>query len=233
VRTQKEVLRWRNQSLKTITGLRYLLSILVTLSVSSEIDSQIINSIGIESGISIANLKTNNSVFLNKIGADIFLVEEGPSNKHISLVTIFGYVPKGYRVELKIFYPSYSMEGTYYVRYNFFSFSPMVKGRVEFGHIIPYLCFGPRFDFLHSYEDEVEFLHTFPIDYNEFIIGLNLGLGMEYKFKSAAFYLLCYYQPDLSPIYLTEGPYDTYNKAFIVNLGLKYYFKAKKVQEAQ
>ncbi len=114
-------------------------------------------------------------------------------------------------------------------RFSYVYLSPMFKVRKEFGGFVPYVFIGPRLDYQLDYPSDL-FSKESATYFNDFIFGMTYGLGIEYMFGSFGVGLIFQNQYDFTLAYhheLEDGyisGLDIKNNAFILDLGLKFYF---------
>lgn len=200
------------------------------------VNGQVLKSIGIEGGASIANqtwllkadaktLKTDNRVSFYGAATLEFL-----KLKYLSLTTDFGYCAKGHTEKI----PNTTVdmpEGdgtykTYDTKFNYFTFSPMLKARYEITHFIPYALLGLRLNYQLSYKSDFNY-EQIERDFNKTVWGANFGAGVEYKIKQLGIFLEGQYQYDFTkvmdtPSSASNSGIEVKNNAFVICIGLKY-----------
>lgn len=198
-------------------------------------NAQVFESIGIKGGVSLANQTFSNQVtnynfeYDYKIGAYTILTADLFKGKFLSLSTDFGFVQKGMQMDLEKSTNNIP-EGTgefetLKTTFNYLTFSPMVKGFKTFNNTTTYVLLGPRLDYRLNYES---FFTQAYNGSNKFILGLNYGIGAEYKIKNFGILLEGMGQADLTPTLSVRnkesnsGSKVTGN-AFIFITGLRYY----------
>ncbi len=215
-----------------------LLLAIVTLIVT-EIDAQIIRNTGIQSGISISKQSwlyksTNNkSIKDYRVGLNLVINCEWFDNEYFSVLTDLGYIQKGCKEKIENTTAS-QPEGdgtfkTYDTRFDYLTFSPKFKIRKEIKNIIPFLFIGPRLDYQLSYKSDFNYSQI-ENDFKKIIWGLNYGIGFEYKSGYIGIAAILQHQYDFTKIINTESSQQNTglsikNNAFVINLGVKYYFK--------
>ncbi len=166
-------------------------------------------------------------------GFHIGFAVEFLQHEYFSILTEIGYTQKGFKLEVDITTPDFPEGGlgtkVLKYRFSYVYLSPMFKVRKEFGGFIPYVFIGPRLDYLLEHPTD-EFSEESAKYFNDFIFGMTYGLGLEYLFGSFGVGLIFQNQYDFTLAYhheLEEGydsGVDIKNNAFIVDLGVKYYF---------
>jgi hypothetical protein len=102
-------------------------------------------------------------------------------------------------------------------KFRYLSFSPAVRVRTGFKHIIPYAIAGPRMDVHLSYSTDSDY----PLEeMNRLIVGLTFGIGMEYNSGRTGLFLEAEYQPDLTPVTDRE-PLLISNSSLFVAVGIR------------
>ncbi len=201
--------------------------------------AQAIKSIAVKSGIIWATQKWDyKDIDLDysseyRTGFHLGVSVEFLQHKYFSILTELGYTQKGYKIELPIVNPGQPEGnlGTMVLKYRFsyVYLSPMFKVRKEFGGFVPYVFIGPRLDYQLDYPSDL-FSKESATYFNDFIFGMTYGLGIEYMFGSFGVGLIFQNQYDFTLAYHQEPEegyntgFDIKNNAFIVDLGVKYYF---------
>lgn len=194
-------------------------------------NGQLINSVGIKSGLSIANqtwvyqsinLTENYDYQVGFYGGSTV---EFFKAKYFSYVVDMGFCQKGNKQEKEITTLN-QPEGTgfyetYHTRFNYLTISPVFKARLEISHWLPFIFLGPRLDYQVSYISDFN-LKTFGEDFDKTIWGLSTGGGIEYKRNKIGIITEFQYQYDFEKVLNT--PVSIKNNAFIISMGIKYYF---------
>jgi len=155
-------------------------------------------------------------------------------HQYFSLVTEIGYTPKGYQTEYEHSNED-QPEGTGKKTEEKFTchylyFTPMLKARLEFGAFVPYIFLGPRLDLYLSNEVDVGvfFVGLPEDDMKTVVFGMTYGLGLEYVLGRVGFAVIFSQQYDFTNAFAIEelniGPESIKNNAFVLDLGIKYYF---------
>lgn len=154
-------------------------------------------------------------------------------SRYFHLSTDLGYAQKGSQLEVA----NSSIEnpegdGTFYyldTRFDYFTFSPMLKVKYPSKHWIPYALLGPRLDLLLSYHSEWT-LKAIEDDFKKSMFGITAGAGLEYKLKQLGFHVEYQFQYDFSDVMHTTSTSSNnigiiiHNQASILNFGMSYYF---------
>ena len=201
--------------------------------------AQLVKSISLNPGLIWAtqkwDYKNTNVDFQNEYrsGFHIGVNVEFMHHDYFSILAELGFAQKGFKMEVDITTPNYPEGGLgtkeLIYAYKYVYFSPLFKARKEFGGFVPYLFLGPRLDYLLEYPTD-EFSKESATYFNDFIFGMTYGLGLEYMLGSFGVGLIFQNQYDFTLAYhheLEEGydsGVDIKNNAFIVDLGVKYYF---------
>ncbi len=203
------------------------------------LQAQAIKSIAVKSGIIWATQKWDyKDIDLDysseyRTGFHIGVSAEFLQHKYFSILTELGYTQKGYKIELPIVNPGQPEGnlGTMVLKYRFsyVYLSPMFKIRKEFGGFVPYVFIGPRLDYQLDYPSDL-FHEGSAGQFNDFIFGMTYGLGLEYMFGSFGVGLIFQHQYDFTLVYHQEPAegnntgLDINNNAFVLDLGMKFYF---------
>jgi len=201
-------------------------------------NGQIINSVGIKTGLSVANqtwyYKSINMTLKKdyKLGLYSAMTVDFLKSKYFNITTDIGYCSKG-NTEKVPNTSGFIPQGdgtytTYNTMFNYFSFSPLLKIKYAIAHFIPYVLLGLRWDYQLSYKSDFNYTQI-ENDFYKSIYGLTCGTGIEYKIKNIGINSEFQYQYDITklmdtPASPTNTGLEINNKAFIISIGLKYYF---------
>lgn len=194
--------------------------------------AQVINTIGIKSGMAITNqneelggYRMNSTIrtgFYGGISLEMF------KSRYFSFTTDLGYIQKGKKDQWEISTPD-QPEGTGKFktmdhRFDFLTLTPAAKFRKSWGKFAPYIFAGPRLDYYLGYKSETDYSQ---LKTNDFIFGLSYGLGLEYTCHQLIFSLEGTHQPDFTRFVNQNASDKTMdhtilNRAFLFTLGLKY-----------
>lgn len=221
--------------------MKRILNIFLLLLFAFSADAQIVKSMGIKGGTSIANeiwpnYLTNSSKMQSRVGIYGVLSGEFFNSKYCSFVTDLGYCQKGSKKPLTSYQDPGQNTPTYYppyvIKLNYFEYDALLKIRLEKKHFISYLLTGLRMDYQIYSEEPTNFFSYYIQKYgNRILYGFTIGAGVEYRIKKIGIHTEFQYQHDFS--YVLNLPYYTYNnmeitnKAIIGNVGIKYYFPEK------
>lgn len=209
------------------------------LASTTIVNGQVFQSIGIKTGVTIANqtwnLKSLNRTldtesrngFYGALTFDFF------KSKYLSMTTDLGYYVKGNIQNI----PNTTIEkpegdGTYKsfdTKFDYFVFSPMLKVRYETTRMIPYALLGFRLDNQLSYRSDFNY-DQIENDFKKTIWGTNLGAGLEYKTKQLGIlfegqYLIDFSNIIDSPSSSTNSGIEVKNRAIVLCIGMKYYLQ--------
>lgn len=165
-----------------------------------------------------------------RVGFSFGVQTESFTTKHFSLQTEFQYIPyggvssalvsgsNGQGDEVKVDY-----------RWDHLVFSPALKFRLPRKHLSPYAYLGPSLRYL--WRDRYQFDDKEP-EYQEFsdlAIGLNAGLGMEYRFGKMSAIMECQLPILISPVYEVEADQNNVGMEirgwnYQLMLGLRFHF---------
>lgn len=219
--------------------MRKILLVLILTFITTYSKSQLVNSLGIKGGISIANQKWKftDSTYtgferVNKSGLNFFITADFLKSKIFKLIGDLGYCEKGSQTKVQYTTPELPEGDGSYIYYkdkvNYLSFSLNAKIEYPFKNIIPYLFVGPRIDYQLSYSSDVFYFQSYD-EFTKTIFGINYGLGLTYRIKNYGIMIEFNNNKDLTPFLNKEIPLTTervkvYNKAILVSAGIKYYF---------
>jgi hypothetical protein len=103
-------------------------------------------------------------------------------------------------------------------RHRYLSLAPMLRARTENGAWIPYALIGPRLDMLLYYSSQSDY----PLEeQNRFVLGLSMGVGIEFSLSRRALLIEIQYQPDLSPL-VNTAPLHINNNSLVFTAGLSF-----------
>ena len=203
------------------------------------LQAQAVKSIAVKSGIvwSTQNwdYKNTNVDFQNeyRTGFHVGVNIEFLHHEYFSILAELGFAQKGFKMEVDITTPDHPEAnlGTkeFKFAYKYAYLSPMFKARKEFGGFVPYIFIGPRLDYQLEYPSEFSSEGSKNY-YNDFIFGMTYGLGIEYMFGPVGVDLIFQHQYDFTSLYKRDPTEETptglsiKNNAFIVDLGVKFYF---------
>ncbi len=201
------------------------------------LNAQTIKSIGIRSGSSITNQnhKLSGIDFTidtdNKIGIYEAFSIELFNHKYFSLVTDFFYIGKGSKTNFLSVTVDHLNNNNLIInegeslvtKYNYLSFTPLLRTRFESEKITPYFIIGPRIDFQTSYKTDSDYKIE---GQNKVLYGFNYGLGAEINISNLGFIAELQHNIDFSYVYNNLGV-ELRNKTFIAFLGIKLYLPQK------
>lgn len=215
---------------------KILLSFLF-LVLTSWAQGQWVKSLGLKSGVSMANQSWNlisanralDTEWRNGYYGAVSL--EFLKSKHLSLTTDLGYYAKGNIQNIPI--ATIQMpegDGTFRTvdtRFDYLLINPMLRIRHETGRIVPYALLGFRMDYQLSYQSDLN-LQPIENDFRKTLWGGNLGAGLEYKTKQFGLLLEGQYHIDFTdlvniPPSGTNAGVEVENRAFVWCIGLRYY----------
>jgi hypothetical protein len=215
--------------------MKHVFALILTFFAAS-VNGQILKSVGIKSGLSIANQNWDFDSYIitsmdTKSRNGIFVATsfEFFNSKYLSLITDLSYCEKGSTEQ--VLHTVYDTPGaepyeTFDTKLSYFSISPMLKIRYESVNLIPYALLGLRIDYQLNYVSDLDY---FRIDnnINKTIFGANFGAGLEYNAGQFGIFVEGNYQYDFNKVTDTDQSWNgpgikINNKAFIICAGLKY-----------
>lgn len=207
----------------------------IFLLLSSIFYGQTVQSVGIKGGLSVANqtwfYKSINLTLKKdyRHGSYSALTLDFIKSKYFNITTDIGYCQKGCTEKIETTSVN-NPEGMgvykiYNTKFNYFTFSPLLKAKYTTTHFIPYIIFGGRIDYQLSYQSDLN-LKLFENNFHKIIWGLSAGTGMEFKIKNIGIITEFQYLYDLTK--LMDTPSSTNNtglkinnKAYIISIGGK------------
>lgn len=214
--------------------------LLIITIFSGNIYSQVVRSIGLESGLvwstqRISGYETANDIyswdFDYKPGMNLLVTMDAFEKKPFSFLMSLGVAQKG-MVSSNEYYVDndlnvYDSIQNYTNSLTYLSYCPGIRIWNQYGKFIPSFIGSIRLDY--EIGCNYEFLN--PDENIKVIAGINLGLSAEYILNNYGIALCGYYQHDFTPQHherYRSFDYESfylYNKAFLINLGIKYYFQ--------
>ena len=149
----------------------------------------------------------------------------------LSMLAETGISQKGYAIEVQLSTAG-QPEGTgeykiFRSTFNYAYLNLLLKVRKAFGPVTPFIFGGPRLDYMLSYDSDLS-LEVIEEEMSDALFGLSYGLGIEYGFGRIGLAAIFTHQYDFSYVYDKEpetfGLENIRNKAFFLDLGIKYYF---------
>ena len=206
--------------------------IIALLSGTISVHGQFVETVGVKAGISVANQSHQFTTIDYTLDTDpvmgpfvaVFL--ESYRREHLSFQLDLAYVSKGSKTTTQSITINHLdndriivNEGDLQVsKFNYLSFSPLVRARIEKERITPYVVFGPRVDFLLKYESDSDY----PLEeQNRFILGLTGGVGVEFKFNKLGVFTEIQFQSDIHPV-TGKAPLLINNHLLLFTLGDRY-----------
>lgn len=220
---------------------KIVVAFVMMLSGITIIEAQVVKSIAIKPGIVWANQEwewanvQDITEYKFKTGLHMGVNVEFLQNKTLSIIAEGGYIEKGMVQEIELSTPDMP-EGTGEIKtfntsFRYAYLNPMLKARIEVGNFVPYIFVGPRVDFYLSYKSDLNY-DELEDELNKTIFGMIYGLGLEYILGPIGIALIYSQQLDFMPALENEPPHGfglekITNNAFILDLGVKYYFGKK------
>lgn len=217
-----------------------ILIILITSSISQQINAQIIKEIGIKTGASVSKQNwTYKSINVEqdkdyRTGLNVALNLEWFNSDYVTLLSEIGYIQKGTKEKImssSVGDPATPLSKTFETRFDYLYFSPQLKIRKDFNKLTPYVFVGPRIDYYLSSKSDFD-LSVVEKQFKEIMYGLNYGVGIAYRIKQISLGLEFANFYDFTDVMNTQPTQNNTglkikNNAFTINLGINYYFKNK------
>lgn len=220
-----------------IMKMRSVSLFLMIFATTAVAHAQFVKSIGLNGGAVWAkqewNYKNVNEVDDPQYHARIHAGLELEMFRHpwLGMLAGAGIAQKGNLIEVEITNAG-QPEGTgeyktYRSTFNYAYLELLLRVHREFGPVTPFVFVGPRLDYMLSYDSDLS-LKVIEDEMNDAIFGLSYGLGIEYRFGRVGLAAIFTHQYDFSYVYDKEpetfGLENIRNKAFFLDLGIKYYF---------
>jgi len=199
---------------------------------SLSLHGQLIESMGLKAGITIANqsyrftpidytLETK-----DVIGPGIAVFAETFRHKHLSLQLDLAFATKGSQTNTQSITINHLDNDQIIVnkgdllvsKFYYLSLSPMARYRIDRERINPYFMLGPRLDYLLKYKTESDY----PLEVqNSIILGLSCGIGLEYNLNKLGVFVEVQFHPDLSTV-TNIDPLLVNNNILFIALGIRH-----------
>lgn len=220
--------------------MKRILVITFVIIITTNISSQVIKNIGVESGLVWATQRISGYEMANeaytwdfdyKRGMNFMVSMEAFSKKPFSFIMALGITEKGMVANNEYYvdedYQVFDSIQSYTNQLLYLSYNPGFRIWEQIGHFIPSLTAAIRVD----YEVNADYEFLKPAENIKVLAGINLGMSAEYKWDDMGISLSGYYQHDFTPQHharyraFAYNSMFLYNKAFLLNLCFKYYFK--------
>jgi len=187
--------------------------VIIIFFAASVCAGQLYKGFGVKAGISSSNQDWNYAGNYNDIEGTNFkgfyfcIFVEGLNYNFFSSILEISYIRKGFYTNVKP--SSVSPDGEGYIetdylnnKFDYISFSYLVKLKYENTIIVPYILFGPRIDF--QINENIEFnLHS--DQFRQTAWGYSIGGGLLYnKIENIDLLIEFTSSPDISKIYNTD-----------------------------
>ena len=195
------------------------------------VQGQIIESMGLKAGISMANQSYRFTPIDYAIetepviGPAAGLFVETFRKEHLSIQMDLAFAAKGSKSSTQSITVNHLdndritvNEGDLRVSdFYYLSLSPMARYRFENERMSPYFLLGPRLDFLLKYKTDSDY----PLEeQNSVIVGLSGGMGLEFKLRELGVFVEVQFQPDLSTV-TSKDPLRVNNNILFISLGVR------------
>lgn len=208
-----------------------LIIIIITFSTFT-INSQIINSFGINNGLVLSNQKWVYQVPPQEPEHN-FLVSFGHSfsmsflqHKHWNLNTSFGTVQHGFW-EYEQLLP-FRTEDKLKVRFNYLYLSTGIIIKNKYRRLKYYLKISPRINYRFNHHSDFYYPSFFK-GFKKYIPGIDYGIGIAYNYQKLIFNLEILKSSDLIPLIDTEPDYSYFGlkvttEIYLLSFGVSYLF---------
>jgi len=148
-------------------------------------NSQIIDGIGVKTGLSVSNM-TISSEFGNyidykyKVGISHGYFLEILNSKFFNIVTNLGFYQSGTRYNSPLLY---SNNETNTIKLDYLTFDTQVKFKIGYKRVNSFIQFGPKYDYLISHSNLMSEQMLSQLEFNKGLAGITYGLGISYNFN--------------------------------------------------
>lgn len=206
------------------------------LLISAVSVAQIVDNIGIKTGLSLASQSTkteglpfvpSDERYSYNPGFSIYLTSDIFNSEYTGLTIDFGYIQKGVILDAVI---SDDVSSSRVVTdLDFLSLNFLGNLKLPLGDFQPYIIAGPRLDFFLNYNKYDQSPSASVFDYHPVMFGITYGVGTNYILSDFIIGLEVVHQPDFtnfndfeSDRVLYTSSYKTKNKAFAFLLSVRY-----------
>ena len=194
--------------------------------------AQFIAGIGVKGGLALSNQSYRISSIDYRIetdpitGPSLAFFAEAFYGDHLSLQTDFAFACRGSSTTTQSITVNHLNSDQVIVnegektssRFRYLAISPMLRARTNNGGIEAYALAGPRLDLLLYYSSDSEY----PLEeQNHVIVGLTLGIGVEFPLKQNMLFAEIQFQPDLSPL-TSKEPLLINNNSLLLTVGYRW-----------
>lgn len=195
-------------------------------------EAQFINSLGLKGGLTVSNQSYRFTAIPYDLPTTAILspslafFAEAFQGNHFTLQTDFAFACRGSSTTAQSLTVDHENANQVIVnegdkvtsRHRYLAISPMLRGRTNNGGVDAYALLGPRLDFLLYYSSDSDY----PLeDQNTVILGLTMGLGIEFPMRANLFLVEILFQPDLSPV-TNEDPLLINNNSLLLTVGYRW-----------
>ena len=212
---------------------RNIILVLWFTLISGYLQAQVVNGIGIKSGVSVSSI-SGKSTFPSVTGKTDILTglyesffAELLAHKNFRIVSNLGYIQKGGTKD------DYTIGGKKIYRISYITFNALFEGKLNLAKLHPYILAGPRVDLLISVNKDEIYGILYPQKIN---YGLAYGAGIDYSFDKYSLKLELLKNFNFNKIY--NRPYcdecvpGIFNdNTFSVAVGIKYHLVKNAVNE--
>jgi len=220
--------------------------VILLIVISSSLSySQILNSIGFKSGVSLSNHNWNDTFwdpYFNFTPIPSFygvISAEFVNKEHWNIMTDLGIYQSGSKVDFNpysfSYYPLEEIPGNFKFTFGFITFSPVIKLKTQINRFTPYVLIGPRVDYYYTKLNKNEMNLYFDDITHKPIWGFNAGEGICYTIKR--FSIIMEYKFLYSFTNLIDRPAAYHLQSIttdilkttthVISIGLKYHFNKK------
>ncbi len=195
-------------------------------------DAQFISSLGVKGGVALSNQSfritpINYTMDTKAIfSPSVVFFAEAFQGDHFTLQTDFAFACRGSSTSTRSITVDH-LNGNQVIvnegekvtsRHRYLAISPMLRARTYNGGVEAYALVGPRLDLLLYYSTHSDY----PLEeQNDVILGLTLGMGVEFPLKQNMLLIELLFQPDLSPV-TNKDPLMINNNSLVLTVGYRW-----------
>lgn len=197
-----------------------------------EVDAQFISSLGVKGGVALSNQSYRFTPIPYDLPTDpifspnLAFFAEAFQGDHFTLQTDFAFACRGSSTTAQSLTVNHlngdqvtvNEGGKVSSRHRYLAISPMLRARTNNGGVDAYGLIGPRLDILLYYTSDSDYPleEQYPV-----ILGLTLGVGVEFPMMENLFLVEILFQPDLSPV-TNQEPLLVNNNSLVLTVGYRW-----------